>query len=285
MVPEPAAGPDRDAPRGGAWYAIGDVQGCMDSLERLLAAIAYDRGRDRLWLVGDLVNRGPRSLDVLRWARAQGDAVEVVLGNHDLHLLARVAGVAPAKRRDSLDDVLAAADRDELVDWLRTRPFVHAAAGHVLVHAGLHPRWTVARARALAAELEAGLGGDDWRAWLGQLGNGAPAWRDDLTGAARVRALLAWFVRVRCVDGDAAPVTDFDGPPEDAPAGAAPWYAAPEPAWADHVAIFGHWAAHGLRLGERWIATDADCVWGRALAAVRLPERAVTQVKSVEAAS
>src|SRR5688572_27562554 len=140
-----------------ALYAIGDIQGCMDSLERLLAAIDYQRGRDRLWLVGDLVNRGPRSLDTLRWARDQGDSVVAVLGNHDLHLLARAAGTADAKRRDSLDDVLAAPDCDELIDWLRARPLLHVEDGHVLVHAGLHPRWTVARASALAGELEAGL--------------------------------------------------------------------------------------------------------------------------------
>lgn len=245
-----------------ALYAIGDIQGCMASLERLLAAIDYRQERDRLWLVGDLVNRGPRSADVLRWARAQGDAVVAVLGNHDLHLLARAAGTAEAKRRDSLDDVLGAPDRDELVDWLRARPFVHAEDGHVLVHAGLHPRWTVARARALAGELQAGLRAPDWKRWLAQLGGASLPWHDGLDGAARVRALLAFFVRVRCCDrDDAAPVTDFDGPPEEAPEDAVPWYALPEPAWADHTVIFGHWAAHGLRMGERWIATDAGCVW------------------------
>ncbi|HUQ02121.1 MAG TPA: symmetrical bis(5'-nucleosyl)-tetraphosphatase [Kofleriaceae bacterium] len=269
-----------------ALYAIGDVQGCMDSLERLLVAIDYQRGRDRLWLVGDLVNRGPRSLDTLRWARDQGDSVVAVLGNHDLHLLARAAGTAEAKRRDSIDDVLAAPDRDELVDWLRARPLLHVEDDLVLVHAGLHPRWTVARALALAGELEAGLRGTAWKQWLTQLGGAPPPWSESLEGAARVRALLSFFVRVRCCDvDDAEPVTDFDGPPEDAPEGAVPWYALPDPAWADHTVIFGHWAAHGLRMGERWIATDAGCVWGKGLTAVRLPDRAVTQVKSVETAS
>jgi bis(5'-nucleosyl)-tetraphosphatase (symmetrical) len=269
-----------------ALYAIGDVQGCMDSLERLLSAIDYQRGRDRLWLVGDLVNRGPRSLDTLRWARAQGDAVVAVLGNHDLHLLARAAGTTEAKRRDSLDDVLAAPDRDELIDWLRARPLVHVEDGMVLVHAGLHPRWTAERARALAGELEAGLRAPAWKQWLAQLGGAAPRWSESLEGAARVRALLSFFVRVRCCDrDDAEPVTDFDGAPEDAPEGTVPWYALPDPAWADHTVIFGHWAAHGLRMGERWIATDAGCVWGNGLTAVRLPDRTVTQVKSVETAS
>lgn len=256
----------------------------MATLERLLAAIAYDPRRDHLWLVGDLVNRGPRSLDVLRWARAQGDAVTAVLGNHDLHLLARAGGVAPAKRRDTLDEVLAATDRDLLIDWLRRRPLVHLEDRWLLVHAGLHPRWTAARARTLAGELEAGLRSARWHEWLGQTLAAAPPWRDDLAGPARARAILAYLARVRTIDADGAAI-DFDGPPEQAPAGARPWYAVEGAAWRDHTVVFGHWAAHGLRLGDRWIATDAGCVWGKRLAAVRLEDRAVFQVDAVEPAA
>ena len=266
-----------------ALYAIGDVQGCMASLERLLETIPYAPG-DRLWLAGDLVNRGPRSLDVLRWARAQGDAVTVVLGNHDLHLLARVAGVAEAKKKDRLDDVLAAPDRDELCDWLRARPLVHVEDGFVMVHAGLHPTWSVARARALAAEVEAGLRGPDWKAWIAELIGPSPPWRERLTGGERSRAILGFLVRVRMITPEGVPVP-FDGPPEAAPAGSVPWFAVPCPAWADHTAVFGHWAALGLRMGERWIGTDSGCVWGNRLTAVRLPDRAVFQVKAVEASS
>ena len=266
-----------------ARYAIGDIQGCMASLERLLAAIAPDPARDRLWLVGDLVNRGPRSLDVLRWARAQGDRVTTVLGNHDLHLLARAAGLAPAKRRDTLDAVLAAPDLGELVDWLRTRPLVHVEDGWVLVHAGLHPRWTAARARALAAEVEAGLRSPRWKEWLGQLLAASPPWRDDLAGAARGRSILSYLVRVRTCDRTGG-LVDFDGPPEHAPDGAVAWYALPDAAWRDHSVVFGHWAAQGLRLGDRWIATDAGCVWGKRLAAVRLDDRVATTVDAVERA-
>ena len=264
-------------------YAIGDVQGCMTSLERLLAVIGHDPARDRLWLVGDLVNRGPRSLDVLRWARGQGAAVTAVLGNHDLHLLARVAGLAPAKKRDTLDEVLAAPDRDELIDWVRTRPLVHEEDGWLMVHAGLHPMWTAARARALAGEIEAGLRSPGWKAWLREaLGSGG-AWRDDLAGAARTRSILWYLLRARTCDASGAPV-EFDGAPEDAPAGALPWYAVPGAAWRDHTVVFGHWAAHGLRLGPQWIATDAGCVWGNRLAAVRLEDRAVFQVDAAEPA-
>ena len=127
-----------------ARYAIGDIQGCKASLDRLLATIAFSAEHDTLWLTGDLVNRGPRSLDVLRWAKGLGDAVTTILGNHDLHLLARVAGTAAEKKRDTLDDVLHAPDRDELVDWLRARPVAHLADGEILIHAGLHPAWSVA---------------------------------------------------------------------------------------------------------------------------------------------
>lgn len=257
----------------------------MSSLERLLDRLGYDRDRDRLWLVGDLVNRGPRSLDVLRWARAQGDAVTCVLGNHDLHLLARAAGVAGEKKRDTLDAVLAAPDRDALVDWLRARPLVHVEGEWLMVHAGLHPRWSAARARALASELEDGLRGDDWRGWLGQLAGKAPAWRDDLAGGERVRALLSYFARVRTCDAAGVPHPEFDGPPADAPAGYRPWFELSSPAWASHTAVFGHWAALGLSLGPLHCGLDSGCVWGKSLTALRLHDRSVVQVKAVEAAS
>ena len=264
-----------------ARYAIGDIQGCMGSLERLLETIGHDPARDRLWLVGDLVNRGPRSLDVLRWARTQGHRVVAVLGNHDLHLLARAAGLAPAKKRDTLDDVLAAPDAAELIDWLRRRPLVHVEDGWLMVHAGLHPRWTAARALALAGEIEGGLQSAAWREWLRGIQAAAPPWSDDLVGRARARSILSYLVRVRGCDAAGVPV-DFDGPPEQAPRGTHPWYAVPDAAWRDHTVVFGHWAAQGLRLGERWIACDAGCVWGNELAAVRLDDRAVFRVKAVE---
>lgn len=265
-----------------ARYAIGDVQGCMDSLERLLATIAYDPGRDDLWLVGDLVNRGPRSLDVLRWARAQGDRVTAVLGNHDLHLLARVAGVAKAKKRDTLDDVLAAPDRDELVDWLRHRPLVHVEDDWLLVHAGLHRDWSVDDVRGYAGELEACLRGDDWRGFVADTVGAAPRWRRERAGADRVRAILGYLVRVRMCDADGDALHDFDGAPDEAPAGAVPWYALSPRALARHTAVFGHWAAHGAAIGPDWIATDSACVWGGRLTAVRLDDRAMFSVAASE---
>ena len=268
-----------------AIYAVGDIQGCMSSFERLLGLIDFAPGRDRLWLVGDLVNRGPRSLDVLRWAHHHDPHVVVVLGNHDLHLLGRAAGVASPKRRDTLDEVLAAPDRETLLDWLRTRPLVHVEAGFLLVHGGLHPGWTVPHIRALAAEIEVGLRAPSWMRWLSQVGGDPPAWSETLTGAARINGILSYLIRARTLWGDATINHEFDGPPAEAPPGAIPWFAFPDPAWGDHVAVFGHWASLGLDLGRRHIALDSGCVWGKALSAVRLEDRAVFQVKSVEMAS
>jgi bis(5'-nucleosyl)-tetraphosphatase (symmetrical) len=242
-----------------ATWAIGDIQGCMDELERLLDAIAFDPASDRLWLVGDLVNRGPRSLDVLRWARRVEPVC--VLGNHDLHLLRRVAGVAGPKKRDTLDEVLAAPDRDELVDWLRRRPLVHVEDERVLVHAGLHPAWTVKKARKLAREFEEGLAGDDWR---GRLDGHVDT--------------LSYLLRVRCLDEDGVPSRDFDDHPRKAPRGLRPWFEWPDPAWGDHTVIFGHWAMLGLTIGVRHIGLDSACVWGGQLTAMRLDDSFVVQV-------
>ncbi|MBL0220683.1 MAG: symmetrical bis(5'-nucleosyl)-tetraphosphatase [Myxococcales bacterium] len=266
-----------------ARYAIGDIQGCMASLDRLLQLIAFSPGRDELWLVGDLVNRGPRSLDVLRWAHGMGSTVTCVLGNHDLHLLARAAGAADAKKRDTLDEVLAAPDRDRLIDWLRHRPLFHHDAAFALVHAGLHPAWTIAEARERAGEIEKELRGPGWRAFLGRLGGGRPPrWDPRLGGSDRWRAILAYLVRVRTCHADGRVDPDFDGPPAQAPPGLVPWFRLPDPAWATHTIVFGHWAALGLDLGARHLGIDTGCVWGRSLSAIRLDDRMVFQIKAVE---
>ncbi len=267
-----------------ATWAIGDVQGCMSSLERLLDKINFDPARDRIWLVGDLVNRGPRSLDVLRWARAHDKAVVAVLGNHDLHLLSRAAGTAGPKKRDSLDEVLAAPDRAALVDWLRARPLVHVENDWLMVHGGLHPRWTARRARKLASEIEEGLRGDRWDDWLGQLvGKVKPvAWDDDLEDVTRIRSILGYLVRARCLDADLAPDSDFADHPKRAPRGLTPWFEARDPAWADHRVVFGHWAALGLSIGARHVGLDSGCVWGNQLTGFRLEDQTVVQVKAAE---
>ena len=265
-----------------ARYAIGDIQGCMASLERLLALIDFSPARDQLWLVGDLVNRGPRSLDVLRWARDMGPAVTTVLGNHDLHLLARAAGVDDEKKRDTLDDVLRARDCDRLIDWLRERPLVVADDTYVLVHGGLHPSWTAGDALARGAEIEAQLRAPTWRAFLAQAKGKPSRWRPDLGGGDRWRAILAYLVRARMLEPDGRVREDYDGPPAGAPPGTIPWFKFPERAWTTHTVVFGHWAALGLDLGPHHMALDTGCVWGNSLTAVRLTDRSVFQVHSVE---
>jgi bis(5'-nucleosyl)-tetraphosphatase (symmetrical) len=268
-----------------ARYAIGDIQGCMASLERLLTLINFSN-HDHLWLVGDLVNRGPRSLDVLRWVREHEDSITCVLGNHDLHLLARAAGAAPARKRDTLDEVLAAPDCDRLVDWLRARPLVHVDRSFLLVHAGLHPSWTADLAQRLGGEIERELRGPSWRAFLAQIGGGPPPrWDPRLGGGDRWRAILGYLVRARTLRADGRVEASFDGPPTQAPPGCVPWFAMPNPAWATHTVVFGHWAALGLAIGPRHLGLDTGCVWGKTLTAIRLDDRMVFQIKAVEAAT
>ena len=268
-----------------ARYAIGDVQGCFASLQRLLQLVDWQPGRDELWLVGDLVNRGPRSLDVLRWVRDHDSQVRVVLGNHDLHFLARVAGAAHEKKRDTLDELLAAKDRDRLVEWLRRRPLAHVEDSCILVHAGLHPQWTAQDARDRAAELERELAGPSWRPFLAQTKGSPPRWDPRLGGGDRWRAILAYLVRVRTLRPDGRVEPDFDGHPSQAPEGCVPWFKFPGLAWTTHTAVFGHWAALGLDIGPRHVALDTGCVWGKTLTAMRLDDRSVFQIRSVEAGS
>jgi len=265
-----------------ATYAIGDIQGCMSSLERLLEVIGFSP-HDKLWLVGDLVNRGPRSLDVLRWARGLGDRVTAVLGNHDLHLLSRATGAASEKKRDTLDDVLKAKDAAHLLDWLRHRPLLHVEGDLAMVHGGLHPEWTIDDARARARDIERELQSPTWRNFLGKLKGDAPRWDGSLTGGERWRAILAYLVRARTLKSDGRVEPDFDGAPDDAPKGSVPWFAFPGAKWATHTIVYGHWAAAGLQIGTHHIGLDSGCVWGKQLTAMRLDDRKIFQVDAVEA--
>lgn len=268
-----------------ATYAIGDIQGCFDSLMRLLDRIGFDASRDRVWLVGDLVNRGPRSLDVLRWARHLGNRVVAVLGNHDMHLLARAAGVAKRKKLDTLQEILAVPDRQGLIDWLRHRPLLHREGKHVMVHAGLHPAWSLEQAAVLASEGEALLRAPDWQTHMGALrGNPPPAWSDDLAGDERRRAIISVFTRMRTCTPAGHMEHRFSGPPAQTPAGYLPWYAVPHARWRTpgQQVVFGHWAALGLYMDDACIGLDTGCVWGETLTAVRLEDRQVWQVPTVE---
>src|SRR5258706_9651967 len=230
-----------------ATYAIGDLQGCYEPLARLVDSLAFDPARDRLWFVGDLVNRGPDSLACLRYVKSLGDAAVTVFGNHDFHLLCVAEGVEKKRKRDTLDDVLAAPDRDELLAWLRHRPLMHAEDGFALVHAGLLPQWTVGKARSLAGEVESRLRGRDYRSFLERMYGDEPVrWSDDLEGIERLRVIVNAMTRLRVCAADGAMVLDFKGEPGDARGEWTPWFDMPGRASRDHTVVVGHWSALGL---------------------------------------
>lgn len=257
-----------------ARYAIGDIQGCFAPLQRLLRRLDYRADRDSLWLVGDLVNRGPQSLEVLRWAMQQGEAVTAVLGNHDLHLLGRAAGVVEAKKRDTLDEVLAAPDLPLLTDWLRNRPLLHRDEKFLMLHAGLLPQWTVGQALRQARQCEATLQSGEYVKLLAAMQK--PELATDPQLAAQV-AFLGVVTRVRTLTTSGVPVAAFSGPPDEAPPGCVPWFRMPGRKSADVTCVFGHWSALGLRIEPGVLALDTGCVWGRQLTAVRLDDGAVFQ--------
>jgi bis(5'-nucleosyl)-tetraphosphatase (symmetrical) len=265
-----------------ATYAIGDVHGWFGTLERLLGQIRFDPRQDRLWLVGDLVNRGPRSLEVLRWAVAHDSRILVVLGNHDLHLLARAAGVGEVKRRDALEEVLAAPDRDDLLSWLVRRPLLVREGPFVMVHAGLLPAWNAGEAEALARETEEALQGPEGPKLLAALEKKeVERWKKGIAGRDRVRVALVGFTRLRTLTADGRTCPEFSGPPEQAPRGCRPWYELWQPE-AGETVLFGHWAALGFRRLPAAVCLDSGCAWGQSLTALRLDDGAIFQEPSGE---
>jgi bis(5'-nucleosyl)-tetraphosphatase (symmetrical) len=268
-----------------ATLAIGDVQGCYDQLMRLLERADYDERRDVLWFVGDLVNRGPQSAQVLRFARGLGARQVTVLGNHDLALLVIAGGVKKPHRGDTFDELLAAPDRDELIAWLRHQKMMHAGNGYAMVHAGLLPQWSLNQALALAREVETALQGPDHRAFLKQMyGNDPVAWRDDLAGHDRLRVIVNAMTRMRLVTPTGAMEFSRKLGPAGRPAGYLPWYDAPHRASRGNRILFGHWAALGLLTREDVVCLDTGCVWGRALSALRLEDGRLFQLECPELA-
>lgn len=241
---------------------------------RLLSAVDFRVGRDRLWLAGDLVNRGPESLETLRWLVNHDAHVTCVLGNHDLHLLACDRGFRKHKGKDTLQPILDAPDKHRLMDWLRHRPLLVQEGPFTMVHGGLAPDWDLTLAKQLAREVETSLQGPDADALLALLRGPAPTWRADLHGPDRLLAAIAVLTRMRTCTADGQ-VTGFVGPPEDCPQDERPWYA-----WRDRpgTLLFGHWAAHGHRVTERHVSLDSGAVWGGKLTAYRLEDRASVQV-------
>ncbi|ULQ45345.1 symmetrical bis(5'-nucleosyl)-tetraphosphatase [Flagellatimonas centrodinii] len=262
-------------------FAVGDVQGCLTPLQRLLEDLCFDPAHDHLILVGDLVNRGPDSLGVLRFARGLGDAATCLLGNHDLHLLA-AARNGRLNRKDTLDDLLAADDRDLLLHWLRHRPLCHwhAPSDTLLVHAGLAPQWTAQQARALAAEVEAVLRGPDHGRLLDQLyGDDPDHWHPALADIERWRFVINTLTRMRMLHADGRLNLRHKGPPDAADPSSIPWFLWPQRAWAGTRIVFGHWSTLG-RLAwpqAQVYGLDSGCVWGGALTAMELNTGVITQ--------
>lgn len=260
-------------------FVVGDIQGCHAEFLRLIELIQFDPASDRLWLVGDLVNRGPDSLGVLRYVRSLGAAAVTVLGNHDLHLLAVAAGVAEPHHTDTLDEVLKVPDRDELLFWLRHQKLLHAEDNAVLVHAGLLPQWSIKQAVKLAHEVEHELQGDDHGNFLKHMyGNTPQAWDDELEGYKRLRVIVNAFTRMRVCTAQGEMEFRFKGELPNIPAGYMPWYEVPKRKSRDATVIFGHWSALGLLLTEKVIALDTGCLWGGPMTAIRLEDRQLFQV-------
>lgn len=263
-----------------ATYAIGDIQGCFDAFLRLLAAIEFNPGRDRLWLTGDLVNRGPQSLATLRYVKDLGDAAITVLGNHDIYLL-RIAEGAWIKRSrdDTLQEVLDAPDRAELLAWLRHRPLCHAEGDYCLVHAGLLPEWSVEKARELAGEVEAVLQSHEYQEFLSRLWGSEPnVWSENWEGIERLRVIVNAMTRMRFCTPEGAMNFAAKGGLGNAPEGCLPWFALPNRQSAAKTLIAGHWSTLGLVTLPSLLMLDTGCVWGGTLTAVRLEDRAIFQV-------
>ncbi len=265
-----------------ATYAIGDIQGCCSELRQLLELMRFDPAADQLWLVGDLVNRGPDSLGVLRLVKALGNAAITVLGNHDLHLLAVAEGVAELHRDDTLREILDAPDRDQLLSWLRAQRLLHVQDNFVLVHAGLLPSWSVTQAQQLAHEVEAALRGTRHHDYLAHMyGNHPDHWRDDLSGYSRLRVITNAFTRMRICTLQGEMEFKFKAEVQAVPAGYYPWFEVPGRTSANATVVCGHWSALGLKVTPHLIALDTGCLWGGALSGVRLEDRKIFQVPCV----
>ena len=263
-----------------ATYAVGDIQGCFDSFRRLLDTCRFNPGKDRLWLVGDLVNRGPQSLETLRFVRDLGDAAVTVLGNHDLYLLMVAFGSARKKGNDdTIQPILDAPDCQELLDWLRRQPLCHAEDNFCLVHAGLLPGWSIKKARNLAREVETALQGPEHASFIQNMWGSEPAaWSDNLEGWERLRVIVNAMTRMRFCSADGTMEFASKGKINAAPSGFMPWFEVPGRKSADAVLVTGHWSALGLRLLPNLLALDSGCLWGNHLTAVRLKDRRVYQV-------
>ncbi len=264
-----------------ATYAIGDIQGCYHAFQALLTRIDFDVTSDRLWLVGDLINRGSGSLEVLRWCFQHKDNITTVLGNHDLHTIVVAHGIRKPHRGDTIQPILDAPDVDELLTWLRHQPLMVANTDYAMVHAGLLPAWHIDQALGYAKEVEQALQADDYPQFLTHMyGNKPNRWDDDLTGHDRLRVITNAMTRMRVCKSSGALDFDFKGELADVPKGLLPWFDMPNRASCHQAIIFGHWSALGLQQRDNIYALDTGCLWGGQLTAMCLETKAITQVPS-----
>lgn len=260
-----------------ATYAIGDLQGCLTPLFDLLGKINYKQDQDQLWFAGDLINRGPESLETLRFIKSLGDNAKVILGNHDLHLIAVAHGHSTLKRNDTLFNILTASDRDELISWLKQQPLCHydASLNTIMTHAGIPPCWTLTQTQRLAKEVENQLSGDHIDDFLAVMyGNKPRLWDENLVGMDRLRAITNYLTRMRfCDENSKLDLKSKEGPAT-AQKGYAPWFTYPNKLPEDCHIVFGHWAAlEGITNIDRIHALDTGCVWGGSLTALRLEDK------------
>ncbi len=254
-------------------YAIGDIQGCFDDLLRLLDTISFNENSDQLWFAGDLVNRGPKSLETLRFVKSLGGSAITVLGNHDLHLLAASCASKIANKKDSLLPILEATDRDELIHWLRHRPLFHFNDDFCMIHAGLPPQWDLKKTKKLAFQAEQALQDPNYQIFLKQMyGNKPNIWSSSLKGVERLRFIINCFTRMRYCDVNGR--LDFvqSGPLGSQPKHLLPWFSVPKRKNADMRIIFGHWSSLGFYEGTNCYGIDTGCIWGGQLTALRLDE-------------
>jgi len=267
-----------------ATYAIGDIQGCFQELNDLLDLIGFSETDDHLWFAGDLVNRGPKSLETLRFIKSLGDRAITILGNHDIHLLA-AAQTNKSHRKDTFDEIFQAPDRDELLNWLRQQPlFYHdEVTGYSILHAGVAPQWNLLKIQNLAAEVELVLRGDRCQEYLSHIyGNKPDTWSDDLQGWERLRCITNFFTRVRFCNEHGQMDFNEKGPPGSQPDNWKPWYEIKNRKSTDLKIIFGHWSTHKLAeksIGENNVfPIDTGCLWGGELTAFRLEDATLFQL-------
>ncbi|MEI6738126.1 MAG: symmetrical bis(5'-nucleosyl)-tetraphosphatase [Pseudomonadota bacterium] len=272
-----------------ATYAIGDLQGCWRTLQALLVKIRFRRGQDTLWFVGDLVNRGEGSLECLRFVQSLGKEAVVVLGNHDLHLLAVAEKITKPHRLDTLDAILEAPDGHALLQWLRQQKLLHVDDQYAMVHAGLMPQWSWRHAQRLAGEIENKLRGRDYRDLLANMYGDEPStWKESLRGHHRMRFILNTFTRMRTLTQTlttAPTVThnlQFKGALAKMPSELTPWFDMPTVRRTKRTVIAGHWSTLGLYLRDGFVGLDTGCVWGQKLSAYRLEDGRIFQMRSQE---